>query len=275
MMPELEALTKTPYMMRHATTWHSHETLQVGYLIRGGLVMEFGPDEYPIEPHTFTLIARGHIHRIAAEEGSGQFVGRVRMDPAPRFFSSEAVAVADFDWIEGNTLLVPNATQLGEWLEELIQAWNSGAPVDAVICQGLLLRLLAALPRWPGTRIANQTAEPTGSWTDQMRFEEAVRAIESRYRDFTLKASDVAEACSMSVSSLYKLFARHVGVTPKHFIQKYRCDRARERISHSLTPLSQIAEEVGYPDLYAFSRVFKRITGRPPSTCRDSHRPRE
>jgi AraC-like DNA-binding protein len=81
--------------------------------------------------------------------------------------------------------------------------------------------------------------------------------------------------------------ARGLGLTPGHasvrvrgesglplktLLDRFRSEAAQERLRWSDHDLTHIAAELGFPDLFAFSRFFKRLNGVSPGVWRDGRR---
>jgi AraC-like DNA-binding protein len=78
----------------------------------------------------------------------------------------------------------------------------------------------------------------------------------------------LAEAVQMSKRYLSLLFKRHTGKSLKQYITKLRMDRARVLLAETTMTAAQIAEAVGYADLYVFSKMFKEVHGVAPTYFR-------
>jgi len=63
-------------------------------------------------------------------------------------------------------------------------------------------------------------------------------------------------------------FRRFVGRTVKQEMLRLRLDYARRLLCETSLPMSAIAEEVGFGDVYQFSRAFRRCTGTSPTAFR-------
>ncbi|MBC7892341.1 MAG: helix-turn-helix transcriptional regulator [Sphingobacteriaceae bacterium] len=67
-------------------------------------------------------------------------------------------------------------------------------------------------------------------------------------------------------------FSRHfldvVGVRPTEYIINKRLERAQRLLTLTNVPLKEIAERVGVPNVYYFSRLFRRRFNLPPATYR-------
>ncbi len=78
-------------------------------------------------------------------------------------------------------------------------------------------------------------------------------------------AAATAMAVGMSQSHLRALFEKWVGESPQQFHARCRIDEARRLLYQNNLTVSQIAMLVGFDDPRYFSRVFKQLTGVPPS----------
>ena len=65
-------------------------------------------------------------------------------------------------------------------------------------------------------------------------------------------------------------FRQQFDATPQQVIHRERCLRAIELLRSSNDSIKDIAEQVGYPDQFHFSRVFKKIIGLSPRDARKS-----
>ncbi len=83
-----------------------------------------------------------------------------------------------------------------------------------------------------------------------------------------ITVSALADYLGIDRSYLTFLFKKHVGVTPKEYILNLKMNQACHRLLDTEYSISQIANALGYEDLFVFSRAFKKIKGVSPSTYR-------
>jgi AraC-like DNA-binding protein len=84
----------------------------------------------------------------------------------------------------------------------------------------------------------------------------------------TVSISSVAESVVVHPRTMQRMLARE-GVSYRDVLDQARYVRARELIiRHRDVSLTEIAYELGYGDLAAFSRAFRRWSGAPPSELR-------
>ncbi|TNJ62489.1 AraC family transcriptional regulator [Paenibacillus hemerocallicola] len=79
---------------------------------------------------------------------------------------------------------------------------------------------------------------------------------------------ELAEAVHLSKRYVSLLFKRHTGKSLKQYVTKLRMDRARVLLAETTMTAAQIAEAVGYADLYVFSKMFKEVHGVAPTYYR-------
>lgn len=90
----------------------------------------------------------------------------------------------------------------------------------------------------------------------------------------SITVPELAHAMKMSVSSLYKKCTDFCGVSPQHLLKEYRFRMARQYLLYTQSSLKDIAEIVGYSDVFAFSKAFHNYFGFPPSSYRKQSHPR-
>ncbi len=98
----------------------------------------------------------------------------------------------------------------------------------------------------------------------------ALDYIHQHYKE-ELFISELARKFGIERRRFSQLFERLTGLTPIQYLTEYRLGRAKELLRTSSSPMAKIAEQVGYPDGFYFSRVFKKHEGMPPSAYRKTY----
>jgi len=88
------------------------------------------------------------------------------------------------------------------------------------------------------------------------------------WRGRTVVVADLAKATGFSESRLRVLFKDAAGIPLGSYIQNYRLNRAMALLRTSRLPIAEIAEEAGFGSPQAFSRIFKKATGKTPRAYR-------
>lgn len=84
-----------------------------------------------------------------------------------------------------------------------------------------------------------------------------------------LRLEDVAEHVFVSQWHLSKLLNKHTSKNFSELMNEIRVEKAKELLRDPEYRIGDIAEQVGFMDMAHFSRVFKKITGMPPSEYRN------
>lgn len=82
--------------------------------------------------------------------------------------------------------------------------------------------------------------------------------------------AQVAASLNLSERTLRRQLAQ-VGLSYRHLLDLSRKSLALELMSGRRRPVAEVAAATGFSDARAFTRAFKRWTGRPPSQIRDRH----
>jgi len=94
-----------------------------------------------------------------------------------------------------------------------------------------------------------------------------ITAIHSK-PDFEWSVTELAKLISLSPSRFAARFTEVMGITPMAYVTRWRMYLASQLLKYSNFNIEQIAEQVGYENVAAFSRAFKRLLGLSPSNWR-------
>ena len=97
--------------------------------------------------------------------------------------------------------------------------------------------------------------------------QEVLRYIRQHYSE-DLSAQTFAELFHYHPNHISQLIKEQTGLPLHRYIRTYRIYAALELLQTTSLPISQIAEQVGMPDIHQFSKAFKQIIGTPPSSFR-------
>lgn len=171
------------------------------------------------------------------------------------------------------------ASRVRELMESLLEEWNGQRPGAQLAIKSLLPRIMLEFCRCPRNDLhapdaihrRKEVAELSASRASRLpQIAAALRLIDTDYaRPLTL--SDLAISVHLSPAYFCTLFQDLTGLTPMRHLERRRILRALELIRQGAVPIHRIARDVGYPDPYHFSRVFRRVTRISPSRYRQSN----
>lgn len=101
--------------------------------------------------------------------------------------------------------------------------------------------------------------------------QQACELLSSQYSD-TIRIPDLAHQLGMSNSVFRKRFLAEVGVAPGEYRIRRRLEKAMELLVSTDMQITEIAERLGYYNIYALSAQFKQFAGISPSEFRKRSR---
>jgi len=133
--------------------------------------------------------------------------------------------------------------------------------VYAALERGFALRhqvAAAAALRHALSTVVQLAHTPRG---ERSAHERVVRSIETLRRDWQRprRLDELAAAANMSVAHYSALFRRETGFAPIDFLIRLRVQHACRLLDTTDLSVAAIAERVGYPDPYYFTRCFRRV----------------
>lgn len=171
------------------------------------------------------------------------------------------------DLLSAGETILPNFIRLQQpaYIEKLIftviQEFNMKLPYYEATCKGLLILLLSALLR--EFVIYNCKDMPT-----TMSLARA-QSFLNHHSDQEVTIKDICAITHMSPHHLIRQFKSAYGITPIQYHQLIRMERAKELIRFTSLTISQIADRLGFSNINAFSRAFKKSQGVSPSFFRE------
>ena len=97
----------------------------------------------------------------------------------------------------------------------------------------------------------------------------AARYIQANFAN--IRISDVASYIGINRTYLTTLFKKKMLMSPQEFLMHVRMDRSRALLRQTTVPISAVAQEVGYEDQLAFSKIFKKKFGISPAQYRKAN----
>ena len=159
---------------------------------------------------------------------------------------------------------IPSGHFLRPDIERLYAVIRSTHPYRSVQLRALFILLFAAV--FEADTEANTTTHLTA-------LQQAIinHTIQTNLHK-RLTSSDLATAVGLSPDYFARLFRQSFGVSPRTYLVQERIQVASSTLLETHKTITQIAEDLGYTDIYLFSRQFKQVIGCSPSEFRQRHR---
>ncbi|WP_219834073.1 AraC family transcriptional regulator [Paenibacillus sp. R14(2021)] len=149
-------------------------------------------------------------------------------------------------------------------MEQFIEVLHHGEPSERESSDltrlAYILRVFDALSACRAAEML-ETAPPS-SW-----LQKGTEYMEIHYAD-GISIGQVAEYAGVDRTHFTKQFRKAYGVTPIQFLQQLRMNEARLLLAQTSYKIAEIAQSVGYPDLFTFSKAFKKLVGLSPNAYR-------
>ena len=127
------------------------------------------------------------------------------------------------------------------------------------------------LQKYAGLRKPNVTSVGgLGPWQKRRATELLSENLAGRIR-----LSQLAQECGLSISHFARSFKVSFGVSTHRWLVQRRIERSQELLMKTHQSLADIAEETGFSDQAAFTRVFHQIVGISPGRWRRDHQRKE
>ncbi|MFF2483786.1 ABC transporter substrate-binding protein [Paenibacillus sp. NPDC058071] len=145
--------------------------------------------------------------------------------------------------------------QLRPLVEQMYRTWTAGKELEKLQAIGLFYRFVSE--QFRQQHIAEQ------EYKKPDLAEEIAAYIDSHY-DRAISMDTIAAMFHFSTHYLARVFRHKYGHSPLTFLVQVRMNRAKDLLAYTRTPILDIAEQVGYSDLYYFNKQFKKHLGITP-----------
>lgn len=152
---------------------------------------------------------------------------------------------------------VQNETIFAAIMKQLYTSWIGKRSYSIIECRSLLIQLLMILLKQYESRDINPT---------YYRAVENVITLLQTDISHKYTCQELADFCHISYSYFRMLFKKITGVSPLHYQNLVRINKAKDLLLSGDCNVTEASELVGIDDIYYFSRLFKKINGQPPSS---------
>lgn len=164
-------------------------------------------------------------------------------------------------WLPSRHVYFEESSVIDRLLTRTVRAVQGVHPASAVEARSLLhLSML---------EIYRQDALNHGVTVRKLdpRIEELVQLLKSR-PSIRLTVGQAAERVGLSPDYFSRLFRSETGESFRSYVLRVRMERARFLLEETAMKVGEIAESLGYREVYLFSRQFRETFGYPPSDVR-------
>jgi len=204
-----------------------------------------------LEPNMAFSFAPGIRHTVVSDRGEPLEVRRVVMIGA-----DAPVLIRTYGGHACHAWRLSSPAEVNEILWRMFQLVREGQPHASHSCDLYARLLLLALGR--SVHVCKHRHSQSSSTFG------AARRIMNAEFSTGISVVDVARRVGVSYEYITRLFRTFQGVSPGEYLRRLRMNKASELLGEGYK-VSAVYHEVGYADIYAFSKAFKRVFGVPPS----------
>ena len=176
----------------------------------------------------------------------------------PWAFYSVAFELEFFSAASEELLLAcPNCSSFAELsplFAQLYSTWAIKRPGYITRCRSITLEILCRL----------FTRSQSSSLPYSKAIEHCLELIHTDY-GHTYSTEELARLVGLSTSYFRFLFRQSIGMSPLQYQNQSKIDKAKDLLLSGECNVTEAAEAVGFDNIYYFSRLFKKLTGFPPS----------
>lgn len=158
------------------------------------------------------------------------------------------------------SLAVSNSADVLATLERIERAYTFKKTGFQAYCLSGLYRLLYD--------VVSQNENRYLAGLKKQRIQPGLDYLEKHYQEHTLDVQILAEVSGVSEIYFRKLFTQIYGMPPKKYLSLIRMTKAKELLLTGEVTVQQVAEAVGFRDVYGFCKAFRKAHDCTPTEYR-------
>ncbi len=266
----------------HRTTEHSHDFVELVFLVDGQAEHLFEGQGYTIRAGDVFIINPGEVHAYQTKPGERieiinclfmpELISEVMLRELGVCRSMDYFYVYPFldaseRFHHRLNLAGGKAEEVYALLKAMMVEWEQRRPGYTTIIRLQLLQLLIMLSRFyaEGASLAYKPAVK-----ERTVLIRRINGFLERHFDQKLAVPDLCTFFNISSRQLNRIFKQETGQTVTERIHQIRIERAKQYLLDGDDKVIDIANRVGYEDPSFFSQLFRRKVGCSPGQYRES-----
>lgn len=248
--------------------YHSHDFLEIAYIMSGSGRYRIEDRIYDVGEGDLLIINPHVLHQglvIKPENAATEF-----------FVGASDIR---FKGLPENAMPLPDKEPVihtsGEFRQKIARICASMEAENAVCWQGrysmmkaYLMQMLLLIVRQQMEPLKVNKGQAFESFGRKYVVEQVISYFEDHYAE-KISLDGIAENMYLSPFYISRIFKSEIGDTPIHYLINIRLERAKELLESGFAgSVQEVAAQVGYDDVYHFSKLFKKRYGFPPSQAR-------
>lgn len=260
---------------------HKHSHFEICYAFQGQGIFRIAEKDYTVRQGDVFVARPGNVHEIIASTADplGIYFWSYTLIPVRDHKRKSQVEVDELEIdsilhaFQTSTCYVSNRVPAMEaTLELLTEEIVKHQPGYRQIIEGLVTKLILDTARATIDPSIIQSAQEPAKMQSARTPEEAIVQIIVRYlRDnyaHPITIRDLAAQVHLSERHTSRLFHKVMGTSIIDYLTTVRLEVAAQRLIDHNTPIKEIAQECGYPDVRYFSTLFRLHNSMTPGAFR-------
>ena len=217
------------------------------FVLDGDGIFSDSTGEYALKKHSIMLLQKGEKYFTrAGKSGLVYITTAFNLHPKNAFRELELPTCTN---LEKHPYILNQ-------VEEILKVWENRAQWYLMETRIRLEQMLLDL--------INCLYSSDISLSIKDRLAPAISYINLNY-DKPIKNEYLAELCNLSSTHFRRLFCEKMGKSPMQYRESIRIHWAIKQLKTQMFTIAEVAEQLGYSDVYHFSKVIKKHTGKSPS----------
>ena len=258
--------------------WHWHDEAEIIVILKGEVLVRFHEREYLLQEGEGYFANGGVLHSAQLKSQSGWQHAMV-FDPGIIAGKTSLIEKTYLSPIINNdelpfVILKKNCPWQKQIIELAERTWNTGAyeTADYALEVPYILGKICSLILNHFYEARDKVSDLKKLKKEEIRMKKVLNYIGKHYAE-NIGIDDIADSCSISVSTLLRLCRNNLHSTPIHYLVNYRLEEISKRLLNDpQTTISEIAYSCGFNDISYFNRCFLRKYGMTPSLYRSVNR---
>ena len=156
-------------------------------------------------------------------------------------------------------LPLPSGNPIAALFGECEKTWKNKKTAYIQECMSVYYKILALL-----IKQEDAVTHPAS----YLKIKESVKYLHEHYTEPGFRVEILSEISGMNPKYFYTLFSNQYGMSPKKYITALKIERAKEMLTEEKYSITEISDQLGYADIYHFSKTFKGIVCCTPTEYR-------
>lgn len=238
---------------------HQHHRIEINYIKKGSCIIQLQSESISFKEDDLMIICPDVVHSFQAGSDGCTLM---QLEFLPEVFENftNVLAVNDLDvftplslFSSSNSIIkIINNIRIMRAIQRIVTELNAKKTYYHYLVLMYYAELLILIYRY-----MDESYLPIGS---NPAMKKAIQFIRENYKkDISIK--EVAEEAQISERYLRKIFAEHLNLAPKEYMNQLRINHAIDLLRMSELSIKEICYECGFQSPQYFSRIFKKQVG--------------